>query len=511
MLKTIQLLKATGLSIPILILLLCPGITLALTANNKAEIIQEEWKAAVQPLAGGAGHTIESLQQDKTVKKQEHLPGVFYKNITIRSNGISLRVVLQKITKSAGYNIIYSPGVEADKMVLADIVDVPIWRALNTILFPLTYGYKITDKDLVILAEETRSYKVTLPPNTQSFSDTISNESYTQDVENANSSENARSSVKVGARIFVESKEEELSLWKDIEKNITKMISKNGSYTLNKQAGVVMVTDNPVILDKIGKFFDLVNTEAGKEILCEVKVVEVTLTKKSAYGIDWNALYKHIASIRSLGIASNFAATGIASGNMFTLSASAPNPDSGTTNPGLNAAIRALETQGKVKVVSQPKLMLLNNQSAVIQVGKVTGYVSETTTSVSQGISTTSAKTDQVQEGVSLRLIASILDKEIAIQLTPVITTVDEIRSITVGSTTIEAPKTSTKSMHSLVRIKDGETIAIGGLITSKDDKSEKGIPVLRKIPVLGRIFDYKSDTQTNTELVIFITPKILN
>ena len=496
-----------------MILLVYPKLTLALTANDKTEILKEEWKAAVEKPATGDKNAIEPRAAKKPVVIEERLPEVFYKNITIRSSGISLRVILHEVSQAGGYNIIYSPGVDTERMTIVDIVDVPMWRALNTILFPLAYGYKITDKDLVILSEETRSYKISLPPNTQTFSDTISNESYAQGAQSGSSSNTSSGggSVKVGARVFVESKETGLSFWQDIENNITKMISKNGSYTSNKLAGVVMVTDNPVVLDKIGKFIDMANTEAGKQISCEVKVVEVTLTKESAYGIDWNAIYKNIAGITKLKLASDFAATNIASGNMFTLSAATPHADSGSVSSGINAAIRALESQGTVKVISQPKLMLLNNQSAVIQVGTVTGYVAETTTSISQGISTTAARTDQVQEGVSLRLIASILNKEIAIQLTPVVTTVDKIRSITVGSTTIEAPKTSTKSMHSLVRIKDGETIAIGGLITSKDDKNDKGIPILRKIPLFGRLFEYKSDTHTNTELVVFITPKILN
>jgi len=157
--------------------------------------------------------------------------------------------------------------------------------------------------------------------------------------------------------------------------------------------------------------------------------------------------------------------------------------------------------------------MLLNNQSAMVQVGTVTSYVANTTTTTSStGLASTSATADQVQEGVSLRLMASILDKEIMIQLTPVVTTLDQIRSIDMGQgTTIEAPKTSTKSMHTLVKINDGATIAVGGLITSNDKKTEAGIPLLRSLPLVGRFFEYKSKTHTRTELVIFITPKILN
>jgi len=274
-----------------------------------------------------------------------------------------------------------------------------------------------------------------------------------------------------------------------------------------------MVTDNPAVLDKIASYIELVNLESGRQIQVEVKILEVALSRESSYGIDWNAVFENLGGTQKLNLASDFGAQNIIpSAGIFTLAASGPNDDSGTASKGVSALIRALETQGQVEVVSQPKIMLLNNQSAIVQVGTVTSYVANTTTTTTQaGLAATSATTDQVQEGVSLRLMASILDDEIAIQLTPVVTTLDQIRSINMGAgTTIEAPKISTKSMHTLVKIKNGQTIAVGGLITSNDRKSEKGIPILRKLPLIGRLFDYKSKSLTRTELVIFITPKIL-
>ena len=273
-----------------------------------------------------------------------------------------------------------------------------------------------------------------------------------------------------------------------------------------------MVTDSPQVLDKIASYIDLINVETNKQILVEVKILEVTLSRENTYGIDWNAIYKNLGDIKQLTLSSNLAAQSLVSPGLFTLTATGPKEDSGTVSSGVSALIKALQSQGRVEVVSQPKIMLLNNQAAMVQVGTVTSYVANTTTTTtSVGLAATSATTDQVQEGVTLRLMASILDGQILVQLTPVVTTLDQIRSIDMGQgTTIEAPKISTKSMHTLVKIKDGETIAVGGLITTNDNKSEKGIPFLRDLPLIGKFFEYKSKTHTRTELVIFITPKIL-
>ena len=498
------------------ILLSCPNLLLALNQEAKTKILIDEWKEATKPQASITDEP-NVLNHERPKKKDAclSLPEVFQKKMTLRSSGVTLKTLLNKIGQVTGSNVVYDPEVDSNMNVSVDCQDVPVWRALNTILFPLAYGFKVKDNDLVILSKETRTFKLNLPPTSETFSDTISNESSTKAGEltaSAGSNNNSNMNIKVGARIFVESKEEAMSFWRDVETNLSKMISPVGRYSFNKIAGIVMVTDNPNVLEKVASYIELVNAESNKQILVEVKILEVTLSNESSYGIDWNALYKNLGGIKQVSLASNFGAQNFVSPSLFTLSAAGPKNDSGTGSSGQSALIRALQAQGHVEVISQPKIMLLNNQSAMVQVGTVTSYVANTTTTTTQaGLAATSATTDQVQEGVSLRLMASILNDQVLVQLTPVVTTLDQIRSINMGQgTTIEAPKISTKSMHTLVKIKDGETIAVGGLITSNDNKSEKRIPILHKLPLIGGLFEYKSKTRTRTELVIFITPKIL-
>jgi len=499
------------------ILLSCPNLLLALNQEQKTKILVSEWKEALAPKADApeVKETQNQRPKEKLESPKPELPLVFGKKITLRSSGVSLKTLIAKVAEVTGYNVVYDPEVDSNTSVSLDVQDVPVWRALNTMLFPLSFGFKVKDNDLIILSKETRTFKLNLPPNTQTFSDTISNESWTKPDEttaSSSSNNNSNMNVKVGARVFVESREEAMSFWKDVELNLAKMISPAGKYSFNKLAGLVMVTDSPQVLDKIASYINLVNTETNKQILVEVKILEVTLSRENTFGIDWNAIYKNLGDIKQLTLSSNFAAQNLLSSGLFTLTASGPKDDSGIGSSGISALIKALQSQGRVEVVSQPKIMLLNNQAAMVQVGTVTSYVANTTTTTSSaGLASTSATTDQVQEGVTLRLMASILDDQILVQLTPVVTTLDQIRSIDMGQgTTIEAPKISTKSMHTLVKIRDGQTIAVGGLITSNDNNSEKGIPLLRDLPLIGKFFEYKSKTHTRTELVIFITPKIL-
>ena len=417
------------------ILLSYPNLLLALNQETKTKILVDEWKEATRPEASllKENKSKDDMSKPKAGSPRSELPAVFDKKITLRSSGVNLKTLLSKIGELTGYNVVYDPEVDSNVNVSVDTQDVPVWRALNTMLFPLTYGFKVKDNDLVILSKETRTFKLNLPPNTQAFSDTISNESWTNPDEAATSSSsnnNSNMNIKVGARVFVESKEDSLSFWKDVDLNLAKMISPTGKYSFNKLAGLVMVTDSPQVLDKIASYIDLINVETNKQILVEVKILEVTLSRENTYGIDWNAIYKNLGDIKQLTLSSNLAAQSLVSPGLFTLTATGPKEDSGTVSSGVSALIKALQSQGRVEVVSQPKIMLLNNQAAMVQVGTVTSYVANTTTTTSSaGLASTSATTDQVQEGVTLRLMASILDGQILVQLTPVVTTLDQIRS----------------------------------------------------------------------------------
>ncbi|MCH8921785.1 MAG: hypothetical protein IIA67_01415, partial [Planctomycetes bacterium] len=136
-----------------------------------------------------------------------------------------------------------------------------------------------------------------------------------------------------------------------------------------------------------------------------------------------------------------------------------------------------MSTLGDVEVISQPRLTLLHNVPAVIQVGTTQAYVDSIQIETTQTGTITSISTSQVQSGVTLRLMGSIMNDDIYLSVTPSVTSIDSIRSVTSGSSTIEAPSTTTKSLSTMVKVKDGETAIIGGLITSTLQNFRNSVP----------------------------------
>lgn len=435
----------------------------------------------------------------------------FDEKISLKANNVSLKTVMKSIGQSTGYNIVFGPNIDANKNVSIDTEEIEIWRALNTLLFPMGYGFKINNNDLVVLSEETRVYRVSLPPISSNINDLTSNESFTSSNKEESSNSDNKSSnqdVRVGTKVLVENNLDNLSLWDDLEKNLKVLLTPTGKFSLNKSAGVILVSDLPNNLDRIDSYFTEVNAKSTQQIQVDVKVVEVSFTDQHTLGVDWGAIAQNLGELNKASLATNFASNAFSSGDFSTLTLTGRKPNSGTTESGIKLVIKALEDYGKVEIVSQPKIALLNNTAAIIQVGTTKSFVDHSTTETTQNGIVTSLSTSQVQEGVTMRIMANTVNDKIFLSVVPVVTTIDSIRTVTSGNTTLEAPTTTTKSINTIVKISEGETVAIGGLITADNSNVRSGIPGLSKLPFVGGVFSTTTKKKNRTELIIFITPK---
>ena len=416
---------------------------------------------------------------------------------------------LRLIAETAGKELVLGNDVIDSELTL-DVKNMKLANAIKGLLYPLEYGYKIDGDELIVLARDTRAFRVNRPPVTQAFDAMTTNESSSvgasSGVVSTGVSPQAR--VRVGAKVLVHNNADALSYWEDVEANVRNLVSKDGIVSVNKAAGVVVVTDTPRRLDQLGIFFDDMNARAGQQIMVDVKVVEVELSREYKLGIDWGALMSH-GDLRGVQLATNFASENMTSGNSMNFTARVGKDGAGDTESGIKAVLKALESFGRIDVVSQPRVMMLNNSVASIQVGETKSYVESTNMETTQGGGTiTSAALNEVHGGVTLQIVGSIAGEDVFLGVTPVVSSIDDIRTITLGGgSKLEAPDTSMKTMSTLVRVKDGHTVAIGGLITRDKRSEQHGVPFLSRVPLLGKVFSYEVRRNRRTELVIFMTP----
>ncbi|MBF0594606.1 MAG: hypothetical protein HQL22_06535 [Candidatus Omnitrophica bacterium] len=427
------------------------------------------------------------------------------KKLVTMTGTFKLSEAFKNIAETTGKGLVMGKGVE-DAEIKLDLKEVPVLQALNAILYPRGYGYRFNSGNLVILAVESKVFRLALPPVEQQLDSVTSNESVT---DNGTATEKRASTVKVGTKVVVENRAQHLSYWEDAERNVKALLSPTGTVTLNRVGGVMLVTDSPVVLDTVEGFINELNQRVGRQILVDVKVIEVELSNEHRLGIDWSALMDR-GDLKGFKASSTMTAENLPAAGSFTLSGAFDKAGAGDSENGVKLLLRALDTFGRVEVVSQPRVAMLNNTVANIQVGQTRSFVEASSIESTQsGGTIVSGTLGEVHGGVTLQIVGNMVGEEIFLNVTPVVSSVDDIRSISLGGGgRLEAPETSMKSMNTMVRLKERETAVIGGLITKNTEKKHFGIPVLGRLPLLGKLFSYETVKRSRVELVILITPK---
>lgn len=313
--------------------------------------------------------------------------------------------------------------------------------------------------------------------------------------------------------------------WTELKAELDSMLTESGkaSLAINKTAGIIQVTDRPSALDKVQSYLQATEHSINRQVDIETKIYDVNLNNSFQFGIEWDHVVQ--AYEGSLGFGTTTLPTAIGSGSSVGNSAlsglntsPAAGVDSAPTtlvfdNFNTQAAVNALKTQGTVQVVAAPRIRTLNNQTALIKVGQELPFFSvNTQNSQSAGgnFQTSGDNVSSITVGTILSITPEISeDGWISMDISPVLT--DLVAIDTSPDHTATAPVLDTKQASTLVRVRSGTTVVLGGLIqTEKDDNANK-VPLLGDIPVLGQLFTGNYHNRTKSELVIFVTPKVVN
>lgn len=448
------------------------------------------------------------------VDPYEQLPASLNSTVSLSGVNMPLKVYLNAISRMTGHNIIMSKGVQ-DEPVSVTLSEVELWRALKTLLYPLSYGFKISNKDIIILAQETRIFTIRMPAFKQSFRNTTTNSQRSQSSGSQNSSNGAGDSsgqdIAIGTSITMEHAASELSLWSELENNLANLITPGqGTYSLNAASGTLVVSDLPGVLDKIGVFIDQINQSTSRQQAFEIQIVEVRLNDAFEMGVDFNALAGNLKGLDYLDLVNTMSSGAFESSNYMKITTAGPKEDSGVNSNGVRAVLKALETMGKVEVISKPSITCTNMIPCVIQEGTQVSYLSGIGSVVNDNSTQLTVETNQLHEGIIMGILPKIPpgDEETVLNLSASVSSIDSIETLTTGAHKVQIPQVSLKSISTTVSVRPNEAVIIGGLISSSKVNSSRGVPGLSRIPLIGRAFSYESKQAARSELVIIIAPK---
>jgi len=284
---------------------------------------------------------------------------------------------------------------------------------------------------------------------------------------------------------------------------------------INPKAGLITVTGTKKQLERVEKYLDLLEKNLHKQVLIDVSIVGVVLEENEQSGIDWSQFSLSLNSTSKFNSSSTDASGShslpLTPGLTFANNKLAIVNDAMFSMTGL---MDFVNTQGDGTVISSPKVISMNNQQALITIGDNINYRVRSTENSADNTGTVSESYDNysIFIGVLLNITPQITDDgEIILRINPAVSNFkyqeDEGKQIIPREI---APDTSEKKLSTIVKVQNGNTIILGGLIARSDSSNKSDVSFLSQIPLLGEAFKSDSTKKTTTELIFVITPRII-
>lgn len=456
--------------------------------------------------------------------------------------------VFMAIVSGTRYSMLLHPDIDGN--ISLNLKDVTVFDALESIREMYGYEYKVDDTRIYIqpLGLQTRIFQVnyltgqrdgksSLRVSSGSVSDSPTSGTGTTGV--TTSSTSNRQAALDSSNVSMSSNAD---FWDELSKSLTAIVGteKGRSVVISPMSGVVVVRATADEMKNVAAYLKASQLSVERQVILEAKIIEVQLNESFQSGVNWAVFGRGPnsgVSVGNLGAGTVLRKAGpLAAGAKavdFTANTYiAPNFGS---NPGTDlvsnaaaglfglafqtsnfaALLNFLETQGDVHVLSSPRIATLNNQKAVLKVGTDEFFVTNVTNTTTTGTATTSTPSVTLQpffSGIALDVTPRIdQNGEIILHVHPSVSLVSTVnKTVDVGGVggTLNLPlaSSSVSETDSIVRAKDGQIVAIGGLMRQATFDNQSGLPGLPK-----SVFGQTSKSTQKRELVILIKPTIVN
>ena len=384
------------------------------------------------------------------------------RRMSLDVQGAEVQTVLRSLSEFSGKNIVASKEVKGE--VTLRLRNVPWRHALDIVLRAQGLGMVEQGQTIVISNLETLRK---------------------EEMERNTAARAAEELLPLQTRIIPVSYANAEEMAKSVEKSLTK----RGHIEVDKRSNALLVTDIDDRLDIAEGMIRSLDTRTPQvEIVARLVDVDVTATR--SLGIDWGV---HNVDLFDAGVSENIDI------NAADVNNPAGQVRLGTVKPfgSVEATLQALETQNKANIISNPRITTVNNREASVVVGQQIPLIVQDFAG--------NAVTQLTTIGIKLNVTPHInVGNKITMDIHP------EVSDLAAQATVQGGIIINTTMADTRVMVNDGETAVIGGLIRSNETETNRGVPILMDIPLLGNLFRSTSKTKAKRELLIFVTPKIL-
>ena len=547
----------------IILTIVVMGLAACATESQKRDVydsINAEMSKAVIPVAPASADVVAAALLPPMNIEMPTIRQPLEERFSLAFNNIPATQFFMSIVSGTRYNMLVHPEVAGN--ISANLKNVTLFEALDAIRELYGYGYTVDNNRIIVkpLTLQTSVFQVNyLTGNRKGTSETRVNSGSVSDSttpnnngnNNQNTSNNSNPNTPNSNQRTVESSKISTSsnsdFWTELKSALHIIVGgdKEGrSIVISPQSGVVVVRAMPDELRSVATYLKATQLSVSRQVILEAKILEVQLNDSFQSGINWGGF---TAGGNTLGGNSRASAGLLGSGtSLQPFNAAAPNavlannllsaiPGQSIASSAVkgfgglfglafqtsnfSALISFLESQGTVHVLSSPRIATLNNQKAILKVGTdeffVTGISTTTTASANNAVTTPSVTLQPFFSGVVLDVTPQIDDRgNIMLHVHPSVsevTTVNKTVSIGTGAFNLPLASSNTSETDSIVRGRDGQIVAIGGLMRQSSVSDRSQIPGLGNAPVGGNLlFGNTNRVSQKRELVILLKPTIV-
>lgn len=406
--------------------------------------------------------------------------------------------ILTALTRDAAFNLSVESEVNLDRPVTVQLRDVTLEEALDVVVVNgAGYAWAFENGILHIRRFDQRVYHLDCLDLVGETAIDVGGDMLGSGVEN--------SGVSGKFQIKAAKPAQSSDLWLAVAEALEGLKSEEGQLRINRNAGIIYMQDSPRRIATMVQFLDSLSEAMHRQVFIEARIMEVALSDEYRYGIDWTEFNVQFTS--SWG----------AIPDVFELNFN----NNGSITKGVETRFQAvldfLRTQGDVRVLSNPQLSVMNRQSALLTVGYQFPYadIDGVDRDLETGVVTFGTTIRRAVLGLQLGITAQIsADGMVTFHIVPTITRIDrevEVEIPTAGLVTqsISNPVIDLQEFATTVRVQEGNSFVLAGLINNIRTISHEGLPVLGDMPYIGSLFKHIETTHQNSELVIFVTPYI--
>lgn len=447
--------------------------------------------------------------------------------IGLHGSVLPLSFYAAKIADASGTTVSYDPSVRNNVPISLDYTGT-VKGALSLLAAKTGYAFNIQGTNINWSNMVSRTFDISFMPGNSQYM--VGG----QEGGNSTSNSSSNSSAGGGATAYFGDDSNgsqysaltgSLSVWSDLTDTLNKLKSKDGRVMVSEATTSVTVYDHPQNVAMMASYLNYLNHDLSKQVMLQVKVLEVDLNKSFNYGINWTLMYQTMGAQFGIQGANldnpvNVMPAGGTSGSNidgFTLGF----PGSDSRWDGTSVVINALKQQGNVSIATENRVVTMNNQIAELGVNTLTGYLSQvstTFTGTNGDFPTTSLTPGIVKTGFTLYILPKIQGHNVYLQITSNISNLLNIQSVcgssncsntsassstaNPNSATIQLPTITEKTFNQRSLVPTGNTLVIAGFKQLKDEAdNDKMFTVPQS----------QGASNSNVETVILITPTILS